>query len=385
MNHDTQVELGRQLLAYIAERTTFHGSDDARVPVTAFTDRDRFEKERTMVLRTHPAVVGFSSQVTEAGQYVADEVAGVPVLVSRGDDGELRAFINACRHRGTELVSAGAGSVMRAFTCPYHRWRYSLNGDLAGIPDASGFPDVDPAEVALAPLPVVERFGLIWIVPTPAPAGESGLDLDTYLGSDLSSELDAHEFDGYHHYRSTTFDVNANWKLMYDTFLEFYHGVYLHPDTLAHLMAKNVVHFDQLGEHYRMVAAKKSVTELQEQPESEWRILDHAVVSYDIFPNLAINHHGDHIAVYRVVPDGDRPDRAKWHFSMLTPEPVETDKAKAYFDKNFEYIVETGWEDVAAAESMQRTLRSGANDSLLFGRFEPGNAWFHRRMDASLI
>lgn len=380
MKHETQVELSRHLLGYIADRTTFLSSDDERVAVTAFSDRDRFETEQELVLRTHPAVVGFGSQMAAPGDYTAATVAGVPVVVVRDDNGTLKAFINACRHRGTELVEEGVGSVTRAFTCPYHRWRYGLDGALVGIPDAAGFPDIQPEQVALAPLPVAEKFGLVWVVPTPA----APLDLDTYLGADMVDELNHYGFDAYHHFRSTTVDVHANWKLMYDTFLEFYHGAYLHPDTLAHLMAKNIVHFDRLGDHYRMVAAKKSIKELSDLPEQDWRLLDHAVVSYDIFPNLAVNHHGDHVAVYRVIPDGDRVDGSKWEFSMLTPEPVETDKAKAYFDQNFDYIVRTGTEDVAAAESMQRTLASGANKSMLYGRFEPGNAWFHRRLAATL-
>ena len=175
-------------------------------------------------------------------------------------------------------------------------------------------------------------------------------------------------------------EVESSWKLMYDTFLEFYHGVYAHKATLAHLLERNLVHFDPVGRHWRMAAAKKSLATLADTPEEDWDVLAHAVVSYDIFPNLAINLHGDHAAVYRIVPHATDPGRCRWHFALLTPEPVTSDKGRRYFDKNFDYIVSTGREDVAMAESTQRTLASGANDALVYSRFEPVLTWFHQRV-----
>jgi phenylpropionate dioxygenase-like ring-hydroxylating dioxygenase large terminal subunit len=221
-------------------------------------------------------------------------------------------------------------------------------------------------------VPSVERLGLVWVQ---AP------DLDGYLGAGLVDELASYGLDGHHAFRSATLTVEANWKLFYETFLEFYHGVYLHRSTLAHLMQRNLVHFDRIGEHWRMAAAKQSIRAAAADDPTTWNVLEHAVVSYDIFPNLAINVHGDHAAVYRILPDRRRSDRCTWHFTMLTPEPVDPDsKAGRYFSKNFDYIVSTGHEDMAMAASAQRTL--AATDRVLHGGFEPVLQWFHQRIAA---
>ena len=244
------------------------------------------------------------------------------------------------------------------------------------IPDPAGFPGIDPA-TALHEVACIERFGLCWAQASGATDG--AVDLDADLGAALVDELDSYGFDTYHHFRSTTIPAEANWKLMYDTFLEFYDCTYIHRSTLAHLMLRNLVQFDRLGEHWRMAAAKKSLLTMNDQDPADWRVLDHAVVSYDIFPNLAVNFHGDHVAVYRVLPGPD-VSHSMWHFSLLTPEPVTGEKAERYFGANFDYIVRTGMEDVGAASSIERTLRSGANETLCYCGFEPVLAWFHEQV-----
>jgi hypothetical protein len=129
-----------------------------------------------------------------------------------------------------------------------------------------------------------------------------------------------------------------------------------------------------------MAAAKKTVRSLAETSEDKWDVLSHVVLSYNVFPNLAVNLHGDHAAIYRIVPDSQRPDRCYWHFSMLVPDEPQTEQSRQYFDKNFDYIVGTGHEDVAMAQATQQTLRSGANTSLVYSRYEPVLAWYHQRI-----
>ncbi len=300
----------------------------------------------------------------------------MPILIVRNPEGQLNAFINACRHRGTQITTEPCGSGRTSFVCPYHHWSYDTDGVLTGVPMAEGFPNLDRATRHLVPLPVAERFGIVWVRATPGLA----LDIEAYLGEAFCEELDSYRFDQYHLFKSTVIPTAMNWKLMYDTFLEFYHAIFTHARTLRHLMAKNIVHLEPLGHHYRMVAAKKSLSHLREQPEAEWNLLQHGVVSYAIFPNFAINFHGDHVAMYRIFPTGNALDASNWYFTMLLPEAATTEKAVRYFEKNFDYIVETGAEDVEIGERIQRTLDSGANETVLFGGFEPILSWYHREV-----
>lgn len=374
MREQARMELAGRFAEYVATGTTYTAAQTVAVPTEVYRDPARAHAERTLLTNEVPVVVALSGQLTEPGDFATFDLPDLPTLTIRGHDGTARVFVNACRHRGVMLTEAPCGRFGRTIVCPFHAWSYRSDGSLASIAHPEGFRAVDPAELGLIELPSSERLGFVWLHPG---------DLDAYLGDALVDELASYGLDRYHAFRSTTIDIDANWKLFYETFLEFYHGVYLHRSTLANLMVRNLVHFDQLGAHWRMAAAKQSIRAVAATDPTTWNVLDHAVVSYDIFPNTAVNVHGDHAAVYRIVPHPERVDRCRWQFTMLTPERVEPDsKAERYYGKNFEYIVATGQEDIAMACSAQRTL--AASQRALHGGFEPVLQWFHRRLDDAL-
>ena len=103
-----------------------------------------------------------------------------------------------CRHRGAKVAS-GSGSGKRLFVCPYHAWTYDLEGRLTRVAPAEGFPGIACADRSLVPLPVAEKYGLIFVQATP---GE-GIDVDALLG-ELGAELASYGFDGYTHYETQT-------------------------------------------------------------------------------------------------------------------------------------------------------------------------------------
>lgn len=367
-----RIELGAALAAHLRAGTTYRSGVTVARPSAAYRDEARWRAERSLLAGQLPVVVALSGQLSRPGDFATFELPELPTLTVRGEDGRARVFVNACRHRGVQLTEEPCGHAGRTLVCPFHAWSYRSDGSLAAIPDPAGFLDVDPATLGLVELASLERYGFVWAHPG---------DLDAHLGPALADELASYGLDGWRAFRSVAIEVAANWKLFYETFLEFYHGVYLHRSTLAHLMQRNLVQFDRVGEHWRMAAAKQSLRAVAEQDPAAWNVLDHAVVSYDVFPNLAVNVHGDHAAVYRILP-GERPDRCVWHFTMLTPDPVEPgSKADRYFGRNFDYIVATGQEDMAMAASAQRTM--AATERVLHGGFEPVLVDFHRRLDAA--
>lgn len=378
MREQQRIELGAALAGHLRAGSTFNSGTTVALPTAAYRDEARWRAERALlggVAGGVPMVVALSGQLLRPGDFATFALPGLPTLTLRGEDGAARVFVNACRHRGVQLTEEPCGHAGRVLVCPFHAWSYRSDGSLAAIPDGAGFADVDPDGLGLIEVPSVERHGFVW-------AGGGGAALSTFLGAALEDELAAYGLAGWQAFRSVAIDVEANWKLFYETFLEFYHGVYLHRSTLAHLMQRNLVHFDRLGAHWRMAAAKQSLRSVADADPATWNVLDHAVVSYDVFPNLAVNVHGDHAAVYRVLP-GDRPDRCVWHFTMLTPERVEEgSKAARYFGRNFDYIVATGQEDMAMAASAQRG--AAALPHVLHGGFEPVLVDFHRRLDAAL-
>ena len=112
-----------------------------------------------------PIVVGFSGQVRRPGDFVVHNDTGQPILVTRGTDGVLRAFLNVCRHRGASVEQKPCGANKRAFVCAYHGWSYDLTGRLVGITDGATFGDIDKSKYGLRRLKLAEKYGLGRVVP----------------------------------------------------------------------------------------------------------------------------------------------------------------------------------------------------------------------------
>src|SRR5712691_5865744 len=194
MNRQDQVGLLKRLLHYVDTRTTSMADAPWRNDVSVYTDAERLTREQQILFRQHPIVVGFASEWAAPGSFRADDYAGVPVLVVRGRDGKLRAFLNVCRHRGAK-VAQGCGKA-RAFSCPYHAWTYDLSGKVMGIPDERSFPGV---------------------------RAERG-------------ELTSFAFGTWAFYDKRVIPETMNWKLLVDTFHEGYHIGFLHKDSLSSIL-----------------------------------------------------------------------------------------------------------------------------------------------------
>ena len=106
--------------------------------MAAYTDPEHLAEEQQILFRKHPLVMGFASDWAEPGEFRTDDYAGVPILIVRGRDGKLRAFLNVCRHRGAK-VAQGCGKA-RLFSCPYHAWTYDLAGNWRAFPTSAAFP-----------------------------------------------------------------------------------------------------------------------------------------------------------------------------------------------------------------------------------------------------
>ncbi|MCK5363052.1 MAG: aromatic ring-hydroxylating dioxygenase subunit alpha, partial [Gammaproteobacteria bacterium] len=241
MEHSLQVQLAHELLEHIDAGTTCLADDVATNPTASYTDPHRLDREMQILFRRYPLMMGLACRIPEPGDYFTDDACGVPILVVRGRDGDVRAFLNVCRHRGAH-VARGCGHVKRSFVCPYHGWSYDSRGKLVGIPDDRNFDGVDRDAHGLVALPARERFGCIWVQPE---AGTS-FDIGKKLNG-LGPELGSYEFDNYHHYTTRILHRRMNWKMLIDTFLEAYHFATLHSETVAPIFLHNVCLFHPFG------------------------------------------------------------------------------------------------------------------------------------------
>lgn len=371
MNHAEQVVQIQKLFRFLDESSTSLAAGFYRNDVSDYTCENQAQLENEVLFRRSPLLVGLSDEVRNPGDYLTDDFSGVPVLVVRDVDGRVNAFMNVCRHRGSRLVD-GCGSDKRRFSCPYHAWTYGLDGALQSIPYDSAFTEVDRATHGLRTLPVIEKYGMIWVVPAP----ESPLNIDEHLAG-MAEDLETFAFGNYSHYETRVLHADLNWKLVIDTFLETYHLNVLHKRTIAPILHSNLATFDAMEKNLRMIAARKSIAVLRETPEAEWDLIEHSAIVYVLFPNTVLVQQGDHLETWRVYPDGG-PNKSRMHVSLYTPEPAVTDSAKRYWDKNMDLLLATVQnEDFPLATNAQKDFHCGAQETITFGRNEPALTHFH--------
>ncbi|MDX6362880.1 MAG: hypothetical protein QOC85_1890 [Streptomyces sp.] len=355
---DRHVELAvlDEFLDLHARRSTTLADEPYRNDAAAYTDPARLRAERDGLLRGRPALVALSPDLPATGEYLTREVAGVPVLLIRGEDAVVRAYVNACRHRGGRIAQ-GSGRSGRAFTCPYHAWTYDHDGKLLGQPQARGsFAGPGTPGSDLIPLAVAERFGMIVV----RLEGDEPIDVEAELAG-LAPELASHDFEGYWFSEEHSGEWNTNWKLAMDTFLEGYHIFALHRRTLSPDFLSAPCHTQAFGDHGRMTVFRRSAVGLKELDRAEWRLRPHTTIVYRIFPNVVLNlPSSGHAELWRIEPVDDDPGRCRVSVRFYLPSEPETDKARGFWRKNIDLTVSVVFaEDFEQQEDIHRTLRSG--------------------------
>jgi phenylpropionate dioxygenase-like ring-hydroxylating dioxygenase large terminal subunit len=377
MEAKKQVELVRRALAHVERRTTDRDAGPTTVAARTYVDEARFARELEEIFRRSPIAVGHVSQLASPGDFVTHDASGVPLLVVRGDGGELSAFLNVCRHRGTRVESAPCGRGKKGFVCPYHAWSYARDGRLLAITHDHGFEGVDREARGLVRVPVGEAGGLVWVRASRLSSGEDAkLDAAAFLGP-IAGDLIGFGVASSHVYAPRSFERAVGWKLAMDVFLESYHLRPTHKDTIYGMFFDNLGLVDRVGPHLRNVFPKRSIRELAGAPDEAVgsSLRKHANVLFHLFPNTLVLVQPDHAAVVSAWPLGISRTRLVTY--TLVPEAPTTDKARAYWDANNAILYGATDEDFAMGESIQAGFASGANDEIVFGAFEHALAHFH--------
>jgi phenylpropionate dioxygenase-like ring-hydroxylating dioxygenase large terminal subunit len=199
------------------------------LPVWCYTEEafHRLEVERIFMKAWN--FVGRADLMPNSGDYLATDVAGIPVLLVRDRAGTVRAFANSCRHRGT-LLLAGEGNC-RAIVCPYHSWAFDLDGALvsaAGMEETAGF---DKKDHALVPLRLESWADFLFV------NFDAGAEsLADYLG-DLPDHIGSYNFPDLVTTRRKVWDVACNWKVYLENQRESYHIPTVHRESLGDQIA----------------------------------------------------------------------------------------------------------------------------------------------------
>ncbi len=258
------------------------------IPTGRYTDPAFHELERARVFGRTWLFVGHESEWPDSGSYRLTTRSGAPIVVVRGEDGILRGFYNACRHRGAPVTRDECGTARR-LTCQYHSWSYGTDGVLKAVPDARSFVGLDTAELGLEPVRCETWDGWVFICEDP-----NAQPLLDFLGpvADQMAEINGPVMRAVgtqvHH-------LQCNWKLMVDAFLEVYHVRTVHPDNAALLYNDQATTVTMLPNgHSRLTVEKHDafrdfpmVSDEYDNPAVPllWR---QTSTSYGIFPNLVV-------------------------------------------------------------------------------------------------
>src|SRR5262245_17073309 len=378
MDRQQQIDLLKRLLHYLDSHSTAVAEAPWRNEVAVYCDPQHAAREQTLLFRQRPLLMGFASEWPTPGSFRTDDYAGVPLLIVRGRDGKLRAFLNVCRHRGAK-VAQGCGKA-RLFVCPYHAWSYDLAGKVVGIPDERNFPDVRRERSTLTPLPIAEKHGLVWVIPTPAADAATEFNIDPWLGG-LGPELASFDFASWVFYDKRIVPEAMNWKILVDTFHEAYHIGFLHKDSLKEILHGNVTDFVPFGYNHRLVVPRKKLDRLKAEPEQSWDLMWNTSIIYSLFPNTLLIVQGDHVELARIFPREGRVDRAVMELALYVPKAPANEEEKTHWDRNMQLVLDvvTG-EDFPAGRTIQMGLTSGAQTHLVYGRNEPAMIHYHRSM-----
>jgi carnitine monooxygenase subunit len=364
MERDQLIDLTRRAVKLARDKSTDLAPAEHTVHAREYTSIERHERDVAMLMAS-PQLVGYVSELPEAGSYCTKSVMGRSVLLTRTSAGSVKAFNNVCLHRQSQVVN-GCGKAKR-FTCPYHAWTYDDSGRLVSLPGREGFPGAQVKSDGLTELPATEFAGFLWVALDPA----AMLDISAHLGP-LAEELDSWGIGRWSPLGEKVLDSPINWKLAVDTFSENYHFATVHRESFARIARSNCTVFDSFGPHHRLIFPLNSILELENVPEDQWDPFQNMVVIYALFPNIVLSVTIANGELFRIYP-GEKPRRSITVHQNSTPLDISEESVAAGAQAVFDYAHATVRdEDYRLVAGLQANLESGARDHLLFGRNEPG-------------
>ncbi|MDB9926249.1 aromatic ring-hydroxylating dioxygenase subunit alpha [Hyphomicrobiales bacterium] len=384
MSKSKLLEIARNNKSHAEAGTMVLVDEIVKIPAKNYYDPDRWQKEVDLIFKRIPLVLSVSSELPNPGDYKAMDVVGVPVLLLRDSDGEIKAFLNACSHRGAALVENGNGNKKR-FSCPYHAWTYNDKGSLIGISSPHEFGEIDKSCHNLIALPVLEKAGIIWATLDP----KSKLCIEKFL-SGYDSMLELFDLKNWHVHSQRTIK-GPNWKVAYDGYLDLYHLPVLHSETFGTDIS-NQANYYEWGPHQRVISPYRSPDrngkseDFDELLVEDWPMDVLMAGVWTIFPHVSIasfNGGGRSILLSQLMP-GDNPEDSytnQYYLMEKKPNKKQAEEADKQFDL-LEYVVRE--EDYATGLRLQKGLKTGMIDSVMFGRNEGGGQSFHAWVDKIL-
>jgi len=278
--------------------------EDMSLPGWLYYDPEFFDAEKRAFLRAAPQVVCHEKEIPQPGDWRTLEYLGESVIVIRSDDGEVRAFSNVCRHRGSRLVDGEAGC-SKVLTCPYHAWSYARDGRLVGVPHRQEYPGLQTEKLSLFPVALEKWRGFLFVTLEPgAPAVHE-------MMAPYEHEVAAYRFEDLEAIGRVTLRPRPlNWKTIADNYSDHLHIPIGHPG-LTRLFARNYKieakeHVDRMeGDLVDAVSENWSERAYQQLlPKADHLPATHRRkwLYYKLFPNVAFDIYPDQVDFMQFLP-----------------------------------------------------------------------------------
>jgi choline monooxygenase len=351
-----------------------------------YTDSAVLEHELDGLFQRTWQYAGHVGDLRDAGSYLTAVAGDQPVLVLRGDDGEIRAFRNVCRHRGSQLLT-GKGRCKKAIRCRYHGWTYdATNGRLLGVPEHRGFAELDKSTLGLHPARVETLCGLVFVNLDPdAPSlAEHTPGLEERLAPYGIADLERFSSGGGS-------DQPANWKIVAENYLEGYHVPIAHPGLMRLYDYKRYTVETHGGWSWfeaplreqpsgnRLERLYQRLTRpmpgLGEEHSSSWRYAF-------IYPNTAIDLYPDQVNIWQITPDGVDRSRDIWACFRHPGSGPLTRIAQRANNKVNTIVLD---EDIDLVAAVQSGVRSRGYEPGPLSAREAAVGWFAQKIRDDMV
>jgi choline monooxygenase len=345
------------------------------LPGRWYADPAHHRGELDAIFRRQWVGAGCADDVAAPGSYLATEVADVPVLVTRDDVGDLRAFLNVCRHRGSPLAD-GCGQA-RVLSCPYHAWLYRLDGSLAraaGVGQPDGF-DLDDFGLRPVQVTTFARSVLVNLDP----------DAAAFDPGPLAAGIAPYRLDELELGERTSYSRHFNWKVLLENYCENYHTPFIHSQlpTAGYEYPIEVAGPAIIAWDRPLAPEGPSQQALHDHRPGEpgWTAVADTVPEESfndgtylaVFPNVAISCFAGFAATFRLTPTGPNTTRVEREYYWHPDVPAERRTADLTTTR---LVVE---QDLAMCERLQGTYDAGLSaDGVLSTEHESGVAHVHQ-------
>jgi Rieske 2Fe-2S family protein len=272
------------------------------LPQRYFVSSEIFAEESQKIFATNWVLVGHQSQLAKPGDYFLADVAGESFIIAKDQRSTIRAFYNVCRHRGARLCEEQNGHAA-AIQCAYHAWTYALDGRLIGAPHMDETPRFNKAEYPLKPARLGLWEGFIFLNLTDASAS-----LEKWI-EPLGGKFSPWNLATLRSAKRIEYDVQANWKLIFQNYSECYHCLGVHPELSKispYDSAENDLTEGPFLGGFMRIASDKSLTKSGNAcalPVGNFGDQDFRFVFYySIFPNMLLSLHPDYVMVHQLRP-----------------------------------------------------------------------------------